>query len=185
MPEIKGTIKPLADHLARRKESFGRDSPINGSEREDDSSYIESDGSEKEGPESIIDYHKKSRTVKKTNNKEIRLPESNPMLSYLSKVVEEPVLPRGLNFVNRKGGLKDINLTSFFVNDRYAEAVASGLKSIKNLRRLSLIRANLTNTGLISIIRGLSQKLQALDISGNKKLTSKSISFLMEYIDEP
>jgi len=60
-----------------------------------------------------------------------------------------------------------MNLHSFYMNEKYANAFTKGLSSNSYVERLVISKNSLTDEKLFPIIKSIPSNLKYLDISGN------------------
>lgn len=60
-----------------------------------------------------------------------------------------------------------MNLHSFYMNEKYANAFTKGLKSNSYVERLVISKNSLTDEKLFPIIHSIPSNLKYIDISGN------------------
>jgi len=91
-------------------------------------------------------------------------------LQYLNEVEKSNVPPKGFGLVHRK--TKDeINIGSFYMNDKYIDAFSKGINLTKNINRINLTRNQLTTNRTIKILHMIPPTLRELNLSYNSNLS--------------
>lgn len=78
------------------------------------------------------------------------------------------MMPKGLGFVNRKGGPEDMNLDQYRMGDKYLDALSQGIEIAEKVENLTL------SSNRVRFVDKLLQKspsnLKQLNISNNQTL---------------
>ena len=70
--------------------------------------------------------------------------------------------------------MRDLTLifSDLTIGDQYAQALAEGLKIIDGTEKLALRNNNLSDIGIVPILKSLKKDLIVLDISQNQKIST-------------
>ena len=110
--------------------------------------------------------------------------KASPLVEFLSSIGKQKMAPKGLGFVNRKGHVEEMNLNSYYIGDKYAEALSEGLQISKTTRALNLSRNCLGYRGLYPILAKAPKYLLKLDLSNNPNLGVSSYELLASMLLE-
>jgi Leucine Rich repeat len=85
----------------------------------------------------------------------------------LKKLEEFNLLPSPLGMVATKGDNDIINIRSFRIGDKYAEALSSGLK-LSYASKINLSQNRLKPKGGLLILKGINPLVSEIDLSDNR-----------------
>lgn len=83
------------------------------------------------------------------------------------------------------GNSKELNLSSYYMGNRYAQAFSKGIKNNKMVKSINLTRNNLQDDGLVAIVDSIPDNIESLDLSQNEKITNRSYQRLGLLLDDP
>ena len=97
------------------------------------------------GEDALKNYYEKVRNISRIKEKETYRgkEKATPLVEFLNKISKDNMVPKGLGFVHRKGKPNEMNLQSFYMGDKYAEALSIGLEISKFTNTLNVSRNNL------------------------------------------
>ena len=88
-----------------------------------------------------------------------------------------------INFHDDKN--TELNVKSFYMGSRYAQAFSRGIKANPKLKKLNISRNNLKDQGLAQILENISDYVEEIDLSYNEKITVVGYQKLGVLIDDP
>lgn len=88
-------------------------------------------------------------------------------VAYLKKLEKFNLMPSPLGIVSTKGENDTLNIKNFLIGDKYAEALASGLKLAK-AHKLNLSKNRIKPKGGIKILQGVNPEVKEIDLSDNR-----------------
>jgi len=91
---------------------------------------------------------------------------------------------KGIGLINTKTPASDINMKSFYMNDKYANAFTKSLCSNTYVEWLVISNNSLTDDKLFPIVTSIPKNLLYIDISGNPSLTYKAYETLCNCIGQ-
>ena len=109
--------------------------------------------------------------------------EMTSQQAYLLKISRLKLLPRTNGLVHWKGNEQEINSKDFHVGDMYASAFAEALKKAEAVK-INLSNNDFSEKSSLSILQGVSMKVQDLNLSNNK-IGSFGIDFLSAQLKKP
>eukprot|EP00347_Sterkiella_histriomuscorum_P006983 403350697 len=89
--------------------------------------------------------------------------------------------PRAFGLVHRKKG-NEINISSFYLSDKYVDAFSKGINLSKQVHKLNLSRNQLTSNTVIKILQQIPKHLIELNLSNNPGMHQEAYRILAEEI---
>ncbi|CAI2371034.1 unnamed protein product [Moneuplotes crassus] len=139
------------------------------------------------GKHIIQDYYRKSKNIKRIKEKQkVDGERKSPLIEFLSEIDTTRAYPRNLGMVNYSGVTdEDINLKSFYMGKRYANAFSKGIRDNPSLKNINISRNNLDDESLKAIIESVSDQVETIDLSNNDKITASGYQKIGLMLEDP
>lgn len=117
------------------------------------------------GLPAVRQFYSKYKAIHR--NIELKKHERQAPVAYLEKLEKFNLLPSPLGIVSPKGDNSIVNIRSFLIGDKYADALGSGLK-YSSASKVNICSNRLKPEGGLKIIKGLNTNIKDIDLSSNQ-----------------